>query len=176
MHFSSYCYITLAYEKEHKCSYIKSVSVSRKSHPFIAVTAIENPDSNSFGFIRVKSSRPSSDPRTSYNGKLTEGNFELKYRARCVYGRNVSSVCDVFFVVNNTKDWASSTTFTLSEATNQYASYYIYNLYIENSPRKVMLGYTMLSRTAGRLVTKVQMESTLKKMLQPFKNYTWSSI
>ncbi|XP_078485274.1 intelectin-1-like [Ciona intestinalis] len=32
----------------------------------------------------------------------------------------------------------------------------------------------MLSRTGGQLVTKVQVESTLKKILQPFKTYTWS--
>ncbi|XP_078491013.1 uncharacterized protein LOC104266703 [Ciona intestinalis] len=168
------CNIHLVYGREHKCSYSKGVSVSRKSHPFIAVTAIENPDSTSSGYYQIASYRPSSDPITLYNGKLTEGNFELQYRARCISGRNVSSVCDVFFVVSNKKDWASSTTFTLSESTTLRTYYYNYYTYINNYPRRVMFGYTMLSRTAGRLVTKVQMESTLRKMLQPFKNYTWS--
>ncbi|XP_078492550.1 uncharacterized protein LOC144748323 [Ciona intestinalis] len=104
---------------------------------------------------------------------MTEGNFELQYRARCVYGRNVPSVCDVVFTVKNTKDWFSSSTFTLSDSANHYTNYYYYYVYISNYPRRVMVGYTMLSRTGGRLVTKVQMESTLQKMLQPFKNYTW---
>ncbi|XP_078495252.1 intelectin-1 [Ciona intestinalis] len=36
-----------------------------------------------------------------------------------------------------------------------------------------MIGYTMLSRSMGLLVTKPQMETALRKILQPFKNYTW---
>nr|XP_018669230.1 intelectin-1-like [Ciona intestinalis] len=174
VYFSFYCGYYIQYGNEHKCSSIGSISDSRKSHPFIVVTAIENPNLYSNGQYYIQSYRPYSDPVESYNGKLTEGNFELQYRARCVYGRNVSSVCDVVFAVNNTKDWASSTTFTLSESTNLYSNYYYYHVFINNYPRRIMFGYTMLSRTGGRLVTKVQMELTLRKMLQPFKNYTWS--
>ncbi|XP_078490982.1 LOW QUALITY PROTEIN: uncharacterized protein LOC108949836 [Ciona intestinalis] len=188
---------------------IRGITISKKSHPFIVVTAIENPDLYTSGsykiyyiWLQITSYRPSYDLVTSYNGKLTEGNFELQYRARCVYGRNVPSVCDVVFAVNNTKvrflifkyltvfyiiffwgdncikkyDWASSTTITLSESTstNSYSYLYSYTVSIKKYPKRIMFGYTMLSRTGGRLVTKVQMESTLRKMLQPFKNYTWS--
>nr|XP_026693525.1 uncharacterized protein LOC108950076 [Ciona intestinalis] len=167
------CVNRVRYGAESKCSSTRTIAISRKSHPFIFVSAIGNPDLHPQGYNRVQNFRPSSDPVTSYNGSVTEGNFELQYRARCVYGRNVPSVCDVVFVVNNTKDWDSSTTFTLSERTYLYSTYYYHDVYINNYPRRVMFGYTMLSRTAGRLVTKVQMESTLTKMLQPFKNYTW---
>ncbi|XP_078485276.1 uncharacterized protein LOC100183495 [Ciona intestinalis] len=180
---------------ECRCSSSRSVTVSRKSYPFIVVTATGNQVLSSNAYYRIFSYRPRSDPVTSYNGKLTEGNFELQYRARCVYGRTVPSLCDVVFAVNNTKDWASSTTFTWSESTSHYSNSYYYYVYINNYPRRIMLGYTMLSRyfvaltfisiqrilstiflisrTGGRLVTKIQMESTLRKMLQPFKNYTW---
>ncbi|XP_078491101.1 uncharacterized protein LOC144747153 [Ciona intestinalis] len=97
------CTSTMDYGVEFKCPASRTISVSRKSHPFILVTAIENPNFHSYGHYYIHGYRPSSDPVTSYKGKLTEGNFELQYRARCIYGRNVPSVCDVVFAVNNTK-------------------------------------------------------------------------
>nr|XP_009859397.2 uncharacterized protein LOC100183495 isoform X2 [Ciona intestinalis] len=172
IHFNLHCSFSVVYETEGKCSLSKSIAFSRKSHPFIVVSALENPNLYSSGGYAIQSYRSSSDPVMLYNDRLIEGNFELQYRARCVYGRNVPSVCDVCFVVNNTKDWASSTTFTFySQGTWQST----YLMQLNNYPKRIMFGYTMLSRTAGRLVTKVQIESTLRKMLQPFKNYTWSA-
>ncbi|XP_078489396.1 uncharacterized protein LOC100179075 isoform X2 [Ciona intestinalis] len=174
IYFGFYCGYNIRYGSEYKCSSVQSLVISRKSHPFIAVIAIENPSlRTSSGQFQIRAYRPSTDSITSYNGKMTEGNFELQYRARCVYGRNVPSVCDVVLAVKNTKDWFSSSTFTLSESTSRNTDFYYYDVYINNYPRRIMVGYTMLSRTGGRLVTKVQMESALQKMLQPFKNYTW---
>nr|XP_026690544.1 uncharacterized protein LOC100185179 isoform X2 [Ciona intestinalis]XP_026690545.1 uncharacterized protein LOC100185179 isoform X2 [Ciona intestinalis]XP_026690546.1 uncharacterized protein LOC100185179 isoform X2 [Ciona intestinalis]XP_026690547.1 uncharacterized protein LOC100185179 isoform X2 [Ciona intestinalis] len=175
LYFYFFCGHYVVHGNEFKCSSSRSVTVSRKSHPFIVVTTIGNLVSSSNLYYQVHAYRPRSDPVTSYNGKLTEGNFELQYRARCVYGRIVPSLCDVVFAVNNTKDWASSTTFTWSESTSHQYNHYYYYVYMNTYPRRIMFCYTMLSRTGGRLVTKVQVESTLRKMLQPFKTYTWSA-
>ncbi|XP_078487815.1 uncharacterized protein LOC144745788 [Ciona intestinalis] len=103
IHWGFLCGGLLSYGAEIECSASRSVIASRKSHPFIVVVAIENPYFWHTGYYAATSYRPPSDPVTSYKGKLTEGNFELQYRARCVYGRNVPSVCDVTFTVNNTK-------------------------------------------------------------------------
>ncbi|XP_078495280.1 uncharacterized protein LOC144750088 [Ciona intestinalis] len=94
---------SIDYGQEHKFDDTNTVITSRKSHPFILVAAIGNPKFYGSGYYRIQSQRARGDPIMSYSGKITDGNFELQYRSRCVYGRTVPSVCDVVFAVNNTK-------------------------------------------------------------------------
>nr|XP_018670982.1 uncharacterized protein LOC100182049 isoform X2 [Ciona intestinalis] len=164
---------SIHYDQEYKFIDTNTAMTSRKSHPFILVAAIENHNFKRFGYYRIRSQRAEGDLLMSYNGKITDGNFELQYRARCFYGRTVPSVCDVVFAVNNTKDWFSSTTFYLSDRSIKSYRSFRYDCYIFNYARRVMFGYTMLSRSMGLLVTQPQMETALRKILQPFKNYTW---
>nr|XP_026696034.1 uncharacterized protein LOC100183062 isoform X2 [Ciona intestinalis] len=169
------CTYELQYGKEHRCT--STAITSRKSHPFVAIVGISNANHLKFVF-QVQSFRPKDDPVSTYNGKLTEGNFELRYKARCLYGKDVPSICDVGFVVNNTKEWGSSPfTFTESRHIQWVDRFYSHNykFSLNNYPMQVVFGYIMLSRTWGRLVTKPQIESTLTKIFPTFQNYTWAA-
>ncbi|XP_078481417.1 uncharacterized protein LOC144742526 [Ciona intestinalis] len=148
------CSYELQYGKEHRCT--STVITSRKSHPFVAIVGISNANHLRFMF-QVQNYRPRDDPATTYNGKLTEGNFELQYRARCLYGRDVPSICDVGFVVNNTKEWGSSP-FTLTESLQFDWRFHYYRFYLNNYPMQVVFGYIMLSRTWGRLFQNLKLK------------------
>ncbi|CAK8680305.1 unnamed protein product [Clavelina lepadiformis] len=169
----NYLMVTSSQDRAWRCKRNSILMTSRRSQPYFALMAIGNfLFQTSYVYCTISSSRAIADPSLKYSDVLSNGNFKLKYNAVCRYNTTSSSLCDVTFLVTNEKDWKTPTRVSFPKPIYRISSstYKLYQ-YIERYPTNAVFGYTMLSRTEGRLVSKNQTNEAMRKVLSIISQY-----
>ncbi|XP_076810355.1 uncharacterized protein LOC143453091 [Clavelina lepadiformis] len=165
----------LPYNTQHRgLSY--HVMVGGTRHPFLMLAWITNRNRARHTYtIDVRSGTGADGNGTivTYNGKLTEGRSTLEYHTFQIVVTADPTICEVYFNVYNQAVWGSIpgdrfNVKTFSKVTDPVAN----SVILSGRPRNVLMGYMLLSRPLGIVITQLEIQRTLFSFMQRLRGET----
>lgn len=139
---------------------------SRSLYPFVSMMWIGNSNETEDEFsLSVKGKPGATTTLKSLNMSriLIEGTYKITYKAFQIFGSEDPSICEVYFLITNQYYWNSK------EPTNFFFDIggtppqFIENTArVDGTPKNVMLGYTLLSRSKGREISYLDIDLVLE--------------
>nr|XP_039258423.1 uncharacterized protein LOC120334970 [Styela clava] len=133
--------------------------------PFMMLSAIKNHD-GAITYVETKISSfiHRSNIVSHLRNEITLRDFELQYRAVQYSSEAHPTACEFHFVIFNEKNWISNkpTTFENTYIKPRYEASYR----VSGSPSNFIMGYMLLTRTAGNNITLDQLDEVSNVILR----------
>nr|CAB3263226.1 uncharacterized protein LOC104266555 [Phallusia mammillata] len=139
---------------------------TRAIHPFVALMWIENQNASEATFTLQVDGNVGADQEGGilrYSSKnLTSGPFQVAYEVYHIHSADDPSVVEVYFTVGSTQVWNSIDSDSLEVISFTDETDEIVNsVRVIGRPQRFLLGYMLLSREGGRIITELQVRSAL---------------
>ncbi|CAK8674583.1 unnamed protein product [Clavelina lepadiformis] len=146
------------------------LQVGGTTHPFMMLAWITNKNRTRHSYIIDVRSNTGADGGGSiaiYNGNLTEGSATLEYHSFQIHGASDPSICEVYFTMYSQAKWGSIPgqgfdVAAFSARTDPTSN----TVVLSGTPSNVLMGYMLLSRISGGLITRSEVQRTLLRLMQ----------
>ncbi|XP_076803186.1 uncharacterized protein LOC143447129 [Clavelina lepadiformis] len=143
------------------------------NHPFVALLWVKNENLQRRSYRLEVSGNAGSDASgsiTTFSGNITLGLYSLQYEVFQISGAGDPSICEVYFLVTSEQNWNSTAPLTFEPSFGSSTDELENSVFITGTPRNVLLGYTLLSRLNGSLISESEIRNASIPVLMALRN------
>ncbi|XP_076803501.1 uncharacterized protein LOC143447335 [Clavelina lepadiformis] len=146
---------------------------TRTIYPFTALMWIENANGTQSSFTLQVDGNVGADQDggiTLYSATKYEiGKFVLSYKVFQIHSAEDPSVCELYFTVSSEQTWQSGGEYafqvvSFSDETDEIVN----SVKLSGRPQNILLGYMLLSKLEGAVITEKEIRQTLAAMVSGF--------